>query len=293
MDSRYLRSLIVVIDRGSIAEAARVEGMTAAAISQRINALEREFGFALLSRIGHSAKPTQACLNILPRARHIIKEFTLLAGDNDATGLSGTLKIGAISTALTGLLPGAMRTMAKDTPSIKLEIVPGASQLLYEAVLSDDLDAAIIVAPPFVLPKLIKASSLRKEALVFLSKNKPNAGMAEMLRDRPYLRYLPETWGGRHAAAYLHDQGIANTPMCDLDALETIAMLVHDDVGVSLVPNWPTLERLAESCYLTPIEDERYYREVIMISKLQTTRPNMIAALTQALMMSSAGDYYA
>jgi len=289
MDSRYLQSLIVVIDRGSIAEAARVEGLTAAAISQRINALEREFGFELLSRIGHSAKPTQACLNILPRARHIVKEFALLAGDNDATGLSGTLKIGAISTALTGLLPSAMRTLAQDTPSIKLEIIPGASQFLYEAVLSDDLDAAIIAAPPFALPKLIKASSLRKEALVFLSKNKPEAGLAEMLHDRPYLRYLPETWGGRHAAAYLHDHGLTNTPMCDLDALETIAMLVVDDVGVSLVPHWPSLERLALSCCLTPIEDERYHREVILISKLQTTRPNMIAALTHALMASSVG----
>lgn len=283
MDSRYLKSLIVVIDRGSIAEAARVEGLTAAAISQRINALEREFGFELLSRIGHSAKPTEACLNILPRARRIIKEFDLLAGDNDLTGLSGTLKVGAISTALTGLLPSAMRSLARDTPGIKLEIIPGASQYLYEALLSDELDAAIVAAPPFALPKLIKASNLRTEALVFLSKHQPAAGLAEMLRHRPYLRYMPETWGGRHAAAYLHDQGIVKTPMCDLDALETIAMLVADDVGVSLVPHWPNLEQLAPSCYLTPITDARYQRDVILVSKLQTARPSMIAALTHAL----------
>lgn len=283
MDSRYLKSLIVVIDRGSIAEAARVEGLTAAAISQRINALEREFGFELLSRIGHSAKPTEACLNILPRARRIIKEFDLLAGDNDLTGLSGTLKVGAISTALTGLLPSAMRSLARDTPGIKLEIIPGASQYLYEALLSDELDAAIVAAPPFALPKLIKVSKLRTEALVFLSKHQPAAGLAEMLRHRPYLRYMPETWGGRHAAAYLHDQGIVKTPMCDLDALETIAMLVADDVGVSLVPHWPNLEQLAPSCYLTPITDARYQRDVILVSKLQTARPSMIAALTHAL----------
>lgn len=283
MDSRYLRSLIVVIDRGSIAEAARVEQLTAAAISQRINALEREFGFDLLSRIGHSAKPTQACLSILPRARRIVKEFDLLAGDNDPTGLSGTLKLGAISTALTGLLPSAMRLLAKDAPGIKLEIIPGASKFLYEAVMSDELDAAIIAAPPFALPKLIKASSLRKEALVFLSKNRPDAGLAEILCRRPYLRYLPETWGGRHAAAFLQDHGLASTPMCDLDALETIAMLVADDIGVSLVPHWSNLERLAQSCCLTPIEDDRYQRELILISKVQTTRPSMIAALADAL----------
>ena len=32
-------------------------------------ALERELGFALLSRSGHAARPTQACVALLPRAR--------------------------------------------------------------------------------------------------------------------------------------------------------------------------------------------------------------------------------
>jgi len=47
LDSRYLKSLIKVIDCGSIADAARAEHLTAAAISQRIFALEKNL--ALLS----------------------------------------------------------------------------------------------------------------------------------------------------------------------------------------------------------------------------------------------------
>jgi len=49
------------------------------------------------------------------------------------------------------------------------------------------------------------------------------------------------------------------------------------------VPHWSNLERLAQSCCLTPIEDDRYQRELILISKVQTTRPSMIAALADAL----------
>ncbi|MBN3728046.1 LysR family transcriptional regulator, partial [Burkholderia sp. Ac-20379] len=50
METRYLKSLLAVVDSGSIADAARVEHLTAAAIGQRVQALERELGFALLSR---------------------------------------------------------------------------------------------------------------------------------------------------------------------------------------------------------------------------------------------------
>ena len=288
MDSRYLTSLIAVIEQGSIADAARVEGLTAAAVSQRIKVLERQFGFDLLSRDGHAAKPTDACLRILPRARHIVGDFGLLAGDIDPTGLSGTLRIGAISTALTGMLPAALRQLANSAGAIRPVIVPGTSKSLYGAMLEDQLDAAILVAPPFALPKTLRARALRKEPLIFLSKTKPRPDILGMLASRPYLRYDPASWGGRHAEQYLSDIACMPVPMCDLDALEAIAMLVEDDVGVSLVPHWPGLERMARHCRLTPIAGARYHREVVVLSKVAADRPAMVGALIQALMGSAA-----
>lgn len=102
LEIRYLKSLIAVVDSGSIAEAARSEHLTAAAIGQRVQVLERELGFALLSRSGHSAQPTQACTLLLPRARRLVREAALLQGDASVDGLRGTLRIGAVSTVLTG-----------------------------------------------------------------------------------------------------------------------------------------------------------------------------------------------
>src|SRR5450830_1344229 len=168
MDTRYLKSLIAVVDCGSIADAARTEGLTAAAVSQRIQALERDFGFALLSRVGHAAKASDACLGLLPRARHIVREVGLLAGDADPVGLSGTLRIGAISTVLTGLMPAALLTLTQQAPGIKPAILPGTSRALYQSLQAGELDAAILVAPPFALPKMMRAVALRKEGLVLL-----------------------------------------------------------------------------------------------------------------------------
>ncbi|MDE2430201.1 MAG: LysR family transcriptional regulator, partial [Burkholderiales bacterium] len=203
MDSRYLKSLIAVVERGSIADAARAEGLTAAAISQRIQALEREFGFALLTRGGHAARPSEACLNILPRARHIVHETTLLAADIDPQGLSGTLKIGAISTALTGMLPAVLRWLTANAPNIRPTIAPGSSRSLYQAILDQELDAAILVAPPFDLPDTLHGVSLRKEELLLMSRYAPDKSIADMLLQHPYIRYDPETWGGHHPQAFL------------------------------------------------------------------------------------------
>lgn len=283
MDTRYLKSLIAVVESGSIAHAARIEGLTAAAVSQRILALERQLGFELLSRVGHAAKPSQACLGLLPRAKRIVRETALLAGDADEGGLTGQFKIGAISTVLTGLLPGALRALTERAPGLKPVIVPGTSRSLYQALLSGDVDAAILVAPPFELPKALQAVSLRKEPLVFLSQEKSSASIPAQLQSQPYIRYDPDAWGGRHAEEYLADHGLKPTPLVDLDALETIAMLVTGGLGVSLVPYWSGFEQWGHKCAVSQIGNDRYDREVALISPAQTDRPNMISALCEAL----------
>jgi DNA-binding transcriptional LysR family regulator len=283
MDTRYLKSLITVVECGSIAHAARIEGLTAAAISQRILALERQLGFELLSRVGHAAKPSQACLGLLPRARRIVREVALLAGDADGAGLTGQLRIGAISTVLTGLMPQALRALTVSAPGLTPVIVPGTSRSLYQALLSGEVDAAILVAPPFELPKALQAVSLRKEPLVFLSKEKSSNSVPAQLMSQPYIRYDPDAWGGRYAEQYLADQGLKPTPLVDLDALETIAMLVTGGMGVSLVPYWSGFEQWGHQCAVSQIGNDRYDREIALISLAQTDRPNMISALCAAL----------
>jgi len=282
MDSRYLQSLIATIEHGSIAEAARAENLTAAAISQRIQALERELGFPLLSRLAHTARPTEACLHLLPRAKHIVNEVALLAGDIDPAGLTGTIRIGAISTAMIDMLPLALRQLRQNAPNLKPGIVPGTSRSLYQAVVDDEIDVAILVAPVFDLPKSLQIRNIRSESLVLLSRHAPKGGIPATLQSHPYLRYDPSAWGGRFAEKYLKDQGLKLEAMCDLDALETIAMLVADDVGVSLVPHWPGLEKLALDCVITHISDPRYARNLVILSKLQHPRPRILELLSQA-----------
>jgi DNA-binding transcriptional LysR family regulator len=283
MDTRYLRSLIAVVESGSIAKAARLENLTAAAVSQRIVALERQLGLELLVRVGHVAKPSLACMDLLPRARCIVNEVALLAGDVDNQGLTGPLRIGAISTVLTGLLPQALRSLTRSTPQLKPVIIPGTSRSLYQALEANELDAAIVVAPPFALTKTFDAVLLRKEPLVFISNEQSSLGIDARLQSCPYIQYDPDAWGGRHAVQYLQDQGLTPAALLDLDALETIALLTSEGLGVSLVPCWSGIERWMGSCEVEPVGDQRYDREIVLISHAQGARGRMVEALKLAL----------
>ena len=59
METRFLESYLVVVECGSLAEAARRLTITPAALSLRLKALEAELGFLLVTRAGRTVQATE------------------------------------------------------------------------------------------------------------------------------------------------------------------------------------------------------------------------------------------
>lgn len=283
MDVRFLKSLVAVVETGSIAAAARRESRTAAAISQRVQALERLLGCTLLLRTAHAARPSDQCLLILPKIRAIIELAQDLQSDLHPDGVAGELTIGAISTALTGVLPTLIERLALTAPDLKLKITPGDSKSLYEKVLAGELDAAILVRPPFQPPKALALVVLKVEPLILVA---PAAyagqSLETLLRVHPFIRYDARSWGGQIAQRYLDEQAIEPNVLCELDALETIVMLVAQGMGVSLVPQWAGM--MLEGMYVLPVEDGlRHARELVVMHGSTPHRPLAMRRLLDLL----------
>ena len=279
MDLLFLQSLLLVVDSGSIAQAAREQQLTPAALRQRVSALERELGAPLLIRSGHTSLPTQVCMDLMPRARHMLREWALLKEDVDSSGISGQLKIGAISTALTGLMPKALKALAIQAPKLTPFLKPGSSVDLYNALLAEQLDAIITVAPPFAIPKSIHGVVLRKEPLVLISAKKSTSLPKHQLASELYIRYDAASWGGRFAQQYIADQRLAPRLLCDLDGLEAIALMAAQGLGVSLVPQWPGLSDLASKLQITPIAGQKYHREIVLMVRQPSLQVEKIKLL--------------
>jgi len=239
VDTRFLESLIIVADSGSIAEAARRLNLTPAGVTQRIRALEDEIGAPLLFRAGRVVQPTPAGAAILERARELLSDVRDLKSIAASGELSGELRIGVMQTSLSGLFAGILIPFTRTYPRIDVRIVRDTSAGLYAKLLNGEIDAAITSQPPFAIPKTCEWHVLREEPFVVLTPASLKARNAhEVLAQEPFIRLDRKVFAGRLIDDYLRKTGIRPKDRYELDGLELIAVMVDRGLGVSLLPDW-------------------------------------------------------
>ncbi|MGK7295500.1 MAG: LysR family transcriptional regulator [Candidatus Wenzhouxiangella sp. M2_3B_020] len=239
LDTLHLETLRAVGERGSLAAAAQDLNITPNAVAQRIRALEKEFGVALVARAGRHVQPTRAGHAVLRRLPNILRDLRDLHAAATGEEISGELRIGAISTALTGILPEVLERLAHEHPRLRLHLEPGTSGDLYKRTRDGDLDAAAVVEPSFELPKFLSFRLWRREPLTLLvPESEKRDDATEILRTEPVIIYDRAQWGGRLAAQWLEDQRLEIRTLFELDALDAIAVLVARGLGVAVVPDW-------------------------------------------------------
>ena len=64
-------------------------------------------------------------------------------------------------------------------PLVEVFLLPGASTDLYQRLMDRDIDAAIIVKPPFPIPKTLEWELLRTERLVLIAPGDTTVGSAQ------------------------------------------------------------------------------------------------------------------
>ncbi|MGX5730371.1 LysR substrate-binding domain-containing protein [Pseudoxanthomonas beigongshangi] len=282
MDTQFLNTFVTVVDRGSMAAAARELNITPAAVAQQIRTLERELGASLIARVGRTVSVTEEGSRIIQRARDLLRDVADMRSVANDSAVSGELRLGACPTALAGMLPDILARMVETFPQINVFIKPGYSADLYRAVESGELDAAIVLQAPFSLPKTCQWQLLREEPLVVLAP----AAMAgrdphELLATQPLIRYDRNQWGGRQADEYLRTVGIVPHERFELNALNAIAVMVDRGLGVSLVPNWARPWPEGLDLVRIPLPNECVPRRIGMVWSRSTVRIRLVTVLLQ------------
>jgi DNA-binding transcriptional LysR family regulator len=255
METRFLDSFVTIAECGSMAEAARRLNVTPTALAQRVRVLEDELHVKLIERSGRTVQLTEGGARVLARARRFQREVRELKAAASEDAFAGELRLGTISTALTGMLPAILSTLAELHPKVDVFIEADVSRLLYHNVLSEALDAALLIEPQFAIPKSLVWRTLRSEPLVVLAP-RPLAHIPalELLATQPLIRYDRNNWGGQLADRYLQAQQIFPRERFELDALDAIALLVERGLGVSLVPDWPRAWPLPPGVSIVPLD---------------------------------------
>lgn len=146
MDLEKMKTLLCVLERGSLSAAAEALGYTPSGISRMMASLEEELGFALLIRTREGIYPTQECEQML----HVIRDF--VRSGHDCLLMAGKIKgkeighviIGTAYSAFYRNLADLIKSFYEKYPGIKVEIIYGYSTELLERLKSRQLDLCII-----------------------------------------------------------------------------------------------------------------------------------------------------
>jgi DNA-binding transcriptional LysR family regulator len=176
MELRALRYFLAVAEELHFRRAANRVGVTQPSLSQQIARLETELDAALFTRSSRQVRLTPAGAAFLRGARRALidAERAAHAARGAADGLSGELIIGALGSALNGVLPPLIRAFAAQSPGITLDVrqLDTAEQL---AALQDHrLDIGFIrAAQP--LPGIILATLAHEPLVAVLPDHHPSA----------------------------------------------------------------------------------------------------------------------
>ncbi|MDF3294277.1 LysR family transcriptional regulator [Streptomyces silvisoli] len=121
VELKHLRCLVAILDTGSFTDAALELGVSQAAVSRTLAALENALGTRLLHRTSRSITLTPSGAQVLARARHVLAEVDDLVREA-ATGHT-RLRIGHAWSAMGRHTAAFQRRWAEAHPEIELQLI--------------------------------------------------------------------------------------------------------------------------------------------------------------------------
>jgi DNA-binding transcriptional LysR family regulator len=146
MEIRELRAFVAVVERGGVSAAARYLHVSQSAVSQTIQALERQLGVKLLHRNHAGMKPTEAG-DILVREAHAVIERhdkALRAVTGGVPVSVGALRVGVPLELPADLLPTALAQLSVTHPQTRVEVIHSSSRTQLGLLPQEELDVALV-----------------------------------------------------------------------------------------------------------------------------------------------------
>ena len=142
---RQIKYFHSVVENNSFSEAAEERHISQSAISQQIQALERELGFLLLKRKNRKFELTPAGQHFYQKTLVLVSDFERICRDCSriARGNEAQLQIGYLRCYSGQEFHMALKEFAERYPEVKVEITYGNHEELYHLLRTDQVDLVL------------------------------------------------------------------------------------------------------------------------------------------------------
>ncbi len=249
MDMESLRILVDLAETKSFSKTAERSFVSQSAVSQRVQALEREFGQTLVER--GKGRPgatfTEAGTRLLTGAREILaradaltQEMAELSGE-----VGGTLRVATVYSIGLHALPPYLSAFLAEYPQVNLHLEYLRTDRIYEALLAGVIDLGIVACPQ-ARPQ-IEVVPWQEERMALIVPPSHPLGKLDgvpltQLQGQPFIAFAADIPTRSITDDLLRLRGVSVQIVQAFDNIETIKRVVEIGLGVAIVPE-PTVRR--------------------------------------------------
>ena len=238
MELRQLRAFLEVSSERHFGRAAARLHLTQPALTQRIQALERELGVQLLERSAREVKLTAAGELLLPYARSLVQlEQSALRNMKDhAAGSAGRIRVAYLNSGDVEVAGRIVAEFRRRYAAVEVHTSSASTFVNLDRMARGDLDAAFVSIAGPIPPGVEVLWVSRLPLMLAISEGHPLASLDRVpvsaLSGLPFIMYPAEinqslvagfeSWVARHAAGKLNivayeppDQAIQAVAMSD------------------------------------------------------------------------------
>jgi DNA-binding transcriptional LysR family regulator len=286
-----LRVIRAVARHGSFSTAAEWLGYTQSAVSRQVALMELAAGRPLFDRHARGAVPTEAGRVVVRHAEAVLGELDAARQSlSDLDGpRAGRLRVGAFSSAMSALVPGAIAAATEADPRLQVVLREGLSSTLLAAVERGRLGLAVVTTPEQPPGGVTLTTLVDDPLLVALPRDHRLAGRGRV----PASELRDERWVAGSAdmrstllGPWTESAWEPDVPLVARDWMAKIG-LVAAGLGVTVVPGI-AVPALPATVAVVAIDHPRAVRPVAVAMPADAADERNRRLFTEALVDSAA-----
>lgn len=283
-----LEMFIALANERHFGRAAEVCGVTQPTLSSAIRQLEDQLGVQLVYRGSRFQGLTPEGARVLEWARRMVSDMRALKAEMKAvrSGLSGTLRLGVIPTALP-MVTDLTAPFLQRHPNVRVSILSRTSVEILSQIESLELDAGITYLDNEPLGRVAQVPLYTEFYRLLCAPGSPLAERPQVtwaeLADQPLCLLTSDMQNRRIVNQHLAEAGAAVTPQVESNS--TIALIAHVQTGkwASIVPTKLAGLLLAGGLVAVPIvEPEAEHLVGLVTARRDPLTPLLAALLAEA-----------
>jgi DNA-binding transcriptional LysR family regulator len=267
---RGLEVFEALASSGSVAQTAKITGLSQPAVSQQLSKLEQSLATNLIEHNKRPMRLTQAGQSFLIRAKSALAELRLAHTELTVMDLAHlkALSIGLIDDFDDDLTPRLATILADSLTGCKFKLITAPSHEISKAIEEKQLHMAISANTGTMMEGILEYPLVRDPFILVAPKGSadPQGDIMAQLQDLPFLRYDQDQLISRQIEGHLKRQKLDFPQRFELGSHLALMAMVARNIGWSVTTplGYMRAERFHDQVDALPLPFKPFSREITL-----------------------------